>query len=151
MLTPYPGKAPSNVNKDAKYSVKYDDQGGMCVRLVYRLGLREVALLTTSSHQPLVDMVNAVKQEAQGVAGGVFYINEWGHVIVPANDQCYYAGRYDPLLEFEFTDGSTISPEPPPDLKPGDEWLGPHVGVAYILKADGDIAYKIRKDNIETT
>src|SRR5262245_10215351 len=77
----YGGYAPSNVARDAKYSIKRDlDDGVMKVHLVYRSGHRERALLSTDLHRPLVEKVNKVKRELQGVEGGVFYINEWGHV-----------------------------------------------------------------------
>ena len=56
----YPGLAPSNVNKDAKYSV-VSGEGGYEVRLC-NASSREVALLTTGDHDELVDMVNTVKQ-----------------------------------------------------------------------------------------
>src|SRR3954451_4702563 len=102
MLTRYPGKIPSNVNRDAKYSIIHEQGGEMVVQLIYRLGRNERALLTTGTHQRLVDMVNTVKEEAQRVPGGTFYINEHGHVIVPAEGGYYYAGKYDVLLEFRF-------------------------------------------------
>jgi hypothetical protein len=140
---PYSGHIPSNVSRDASYSVVRGEEGEMVVRLVFRLRLREVALLTTGSHRRLVDMVNAVKEQVEGVLGGGFYINEYGHVLVPAGGSCYFADEYHDLLEFDF-EGTTISPEPPPDLTPGDHWEGPHVGVAYRLTVDDDLAYELR-------
>src|SRR4051794_34473292 len=71
----YRGYAPSNVARDAKYSIRHDpDDGVMKVHLIYRASRRERALLSTGLHKRLVDMVNDVKIEVQGVAGGVFYI-----------------------------------------------------------------------------
>src|SRR4051812_30595001 len=113
-LVEYAGNIPSNVAKDAKYSVVHDGVGGLEIRLIYRFGPRQEALLTTQGHPRLVELVNAVKEEAEGVSGGAFYINEYGHVLVPALGQCWFAGEYEHLLEFSFQD-STIGPEPPQD------------------------------------
>ena len=140
----YLGNVPSNVNKTAKYSVvnAAGNSAGMEIRLVYLLGQREKTLVTTRSHTELVTMVNAVKKEHGGSDGGAFYINEYGHVLVPAGDDCHCAGKYDRYLEFEF-EGLKISPKPPEDAKPGDPWKGPQVGIRHTLAAGGvDIRYK---------
>lgn len=144
MVVLYPGLAPSNVNKDAKYSVIYSTSGGgMEVRLVYRVSEREKQLLTSDRHEKLVAMVNQVKEELSGVPGGPFYINEFGDVLVPQQDGgCAYAGTYSELLKFDY-DGQEIGPVPPPGLAPGDRWPGPHVGIRYVLAAGGtDIKYE---------
>lgn len=140
----YPGLAPSNVNRDAKYSIVHSRQGGMEVRLVYRVSTREKALLTNDRHEKLVAMVNKVKEVVNGLPGGPFYINEYGHVLVPhPHDGCVYAGSYEELLKFDF-DGHEIGPIPPPHLAPGDQWLGPHVGVSYVLTAGAsDFRYQV--------
>lgn len=140
----YPGYIPSNVNKDAKYSV-VNGSDGFEVRLIYRLSAREQALLTTKHHDELVAMVNAVKLEHNGVEGGAFYINEFLDVLVPTTDgNTYFAGTYQYPLEFQFDD-QVIGPKAPAGLQPGDVWPGPHVGIRYTLKAGGrDISYKFK-------
>lgn len=145
MAVPYPGNVPSNVNKDARYSV-VNGPDGYRVRLIFQVSHRERALLTTDDHAELVEMVNEVKLEHNGVAGGAFYINEYNDVLVPTmEDGTCYAGQYEKFLEFDLSgDGSgpIISPEVPPGLQPGDAWNGPHVGVRYKLTAGAkDIAY----------
>jgi hypothetical protein len=142
MVSRYKGNVPSNISKDAKYSV-VSGADGWEVRLIYRLSSTERALVTTSSHPDLVGLVNDVKQDVNGVPGGAFYINEYKHVLVPTEDGCLYAGRYLPLLHFRF-EGQEISAEAPSDLTPGDIWRGPRVGTAYVLTADGsDIRYRV--------
>jgi len=140
---------PKVVNKDAKYSVVHD-KGDMVVRLIYRFGFREEALLTTEDHPDLVTMVNEVKTELGDSRGGVFYINEFGHVLVPNPSQVwmghtvegFYAGSYHHHLEFRFN-GMILGPQPPEDLAVGSEWRGPHTGVPYVISADGrDIYFK---------
>jgi hypothetical protein len=84
MAIPYPGNVPSNVGKDAKYSVARED-GEFVVKLLYRMSARERELLTNDEHPALVDMVNAVKTEHNGVPGGAFYINEY-HDTLLSND-----------------------------------------------------------------
>jgi len=139
---PYKGNIPSNVSKDAKYSVVRGTRGWE-VRLIYRLNASEQALVTTAEHPELVEMVNEVKEDAAGAPGGAFYVNEYRHVLVPTDDGCLYAGRYLPLLRFSF-EGRDITPEAPPEVSPGDTWPGPRVGTAYVLTADGaDIRYRV--------
>lgn len=142
MALSYPGLIPSNVNRDAKYSIVSRRAGGMEVRLVYRVTARELQLLTTDRHDDLVAMVNQVKVEETDQLGGAFYINEYFDVLVPTQaGGSFYAGVYEKLLEFEF-EGGIISPRPPEGLQPGDPWLGPHVGIRYTLTAGGnDIKY----------
>lgn len=145
----YPGRKPSNVNKDAKYTIK-QGRNGWEVNLVFRLNTREVALLSSDSHDALIDMVNTVKEAVNGVPGGSFYINEFSDVIVPSTDgESYFAGIYTRVLAFDL-DGSVISSEPPAGLAPGDVWPGPRAGVPYTLTADGsDIKYKEKSGRIE--
>src|SRR5262249_23172161 len=113
---PYAGNIPSNVNQDAKYSVVSDpsDETDWVVRLIFTVGQNEEAFLTPPAHPSLVDKVNRVKVDVQGAPGGAFYINEYGHVLVPAGEECYCAGTHDDLLEFDFRK-ATISTEPPDD------------------------------------
>ena len=145
MALPYPGNIPSNVNKDAKYSVM-SGADGYVVKLIYRISHREKALLTTNAHSDLVEMVNAVKVEKAGTQGGAFYINEYCDVLVPVagggGSECFFAGTYQSILEFDF-EGQIIGPCAPAGLRPGEPWPGPHVGIRYKLTAGGnDIAYE---------
>jgi len=122
----------------------------MEIQLYYRLSAGERALVTTRKHPRLVDMVNQVKEEYAGAPGGAFYINEYRFVLVPATGDCFYAGQYDEILEFEF-EGLVISPKAPQGLGPGDSWPGPRVGTAYTLTADGrDVRYTAEpRPNVE--
>ncbi len=122
----YPGHTPRNVARDAKYSVVGSPAQ---VRLIYRLGNREEALLVTRSHPRLIEII----AEARGGAPhGVFYINEYSHVIVPMEGGYVYAGRYDTPLQFDYKN-IVISPKQDSSLKPGALWVGPHVGIPYVL------------------
>jgi len=149
-LIAYPGYAPSNVSREAKYSIKHGATG-MEVHLLYSVGPRERELLATSAHARLVVMVNAIKEEANGAPGGAFYINEFKDVIVPSTaGVAYFAGIYDPMLEFNL-DGAAISAKAPQSIRPGDPWTGPRHGVPYQLAAGGnDIYYKFRQGSRET-
>ena len=135
----YPGYSPSNVAKDAKYSVKRED-GGWIVHLTYHLDRSTRELLTTDAHPKLVAMVNRVKREITGQEGGAFYINEHCHVLVPDPQGALFAGEYAKELRFDF-EGGTLGPRPPAGLQPGDEWKGPHVGIKYTLAATNDDIY----------
>jgi hypothetical protein len=143
----YRGYVPSNVSRDAKYSIRRDlDDGEMKVHLLFRSGHRERALLSTDLHLPLVQMVNDVKTEVQGREGGVFYLNEWGHVLVKTgNGDCYYAGTYPDPMAF-FLGEREVSANPPAGLQPGELWPGPHAGIRYKLTANGsDISFELEE------
>ena len=144
MLRHYTGLTPSNVARDAKYSVVSGTAVDQ-VRLIYRISSREHYLLTTGQHPLLVEMVNAAKIELNGQPRGVFYINEFCDVLIPDGEGgSYWAGHYGENLEFEYGD-QIISPKAPAGLMPGEIWPGPHVGVKYILRAGGaDIKYELR-------
>ena len=139
-LEPYSGHCPSNIGKDAKYSMSAAGE----VRLTYHIDSRTRDLLTTDGHPTLAKMVNAAKKELSGSPGGAFYINEFSHVLVPGKTSgtCHCVGYYDGVLEFEL-DGQVISPRASPQLRSGDKWLGPHAGVRYVLCAGGrDIRFE---------
>lgn len=131
----YPGHWPSVVAKDAKYHMTFDGQ----VKLVYRESKYEERHLLSAGHSALAAMVNDVKMAGTGQPGGVFYLNEYGHVVVPVGREvaCMYGGTCRDMLEFPYK-GTLVSPVPPRHLQPGDEWPGPHVGIPYVLCAGGD-------------
>lgn len=135
----YRGYWPTVVAGDAKYHVKWDGR----VELQHWVTPTQMARLPAVGGEALGQLVNKVKHQP----GGTFYLNEFGHVVVPIWDDaeqqrsCYYAGRWDHLLEFRAGDIS-VSPRPPRGLLPGDQWFGPHVGIPYVLEASGlDIRY----------
>jgi len=145
----FTGNCPKNVSKDAKYSVR-THHGKYVVGLLYEADEGEKWHMTTEDHPDLVDMVNAVKTTYGSTAGGVFYINEYKHVIVPVGETGLYyrAGRYDQPLRFDF-EGKRISGEPVDanggEMKLGDRWMGPHAGIPYVLTTGGhDIYYETR-------
>lgn len=141
------GNCPSNVSKDAKYTVRLED-GEYVVGLYFRSPDGELWYPTSGEHSELVEMVNEIKTHFNGSPGGAFYINEYRQVIVPAGDEghYYFAGEYEQQLTFEF-EGKIISGDAKDldgnALEPGDLWEGPHAGIPYILKAGGkDIYYR---------
>lgn len=142
----FTGNCPVNVNRDAKYSVRYED-GSYVVGLFYRAANNELWYPTSSSHQELVARVNDIKLHFNGAPGGSFYINEYKQVLVPVQETgYYYAGEYNRPLTFDF-EGYTISGEAVNQngqkLEPGEPWIGPHPGIPYVLKAGGrDIYYR---------
>jgi hypothetical protein len=132
----YTGLSPLRVSKDAKYSVT----AGGAIRLEYRESARVRYLLTTELHPRLAEMVNDVKRTVNGADGGAFYINEFRYVLVPDGEggPCFWAGQFDETLVFQDQSNDIlVSPEAAPGLLPGDEWLGPHVGIPYVLVAGG--------------
>ena len=144
----FEGNCPTNVSKDAKYTVRLED-GDYVVGLFFRSADGELWYPSNGEHPELVNMVNKVKNQYSGNPGGAFYINEYGQVIVPVagEEKDYYlAGEYNNPIEFEFEgkilsgDAKDLEGNP---LKPGDTWVGPHPGIPYVLKAGGkDIYYK---------
>lgn len=143
----FTGNCPANVNRDAKYSVRYED-GSYVVGLFYRAANDELWYPTSSSHQELVARVNDIKLHFNGAPGGSFYINEYQQVLVPVmqDTDYYYAGEYGRPLTFDF-EGYTISGEAVnhdgQPLESSEPWIGPHPGIPYVLKAGGrDVYYR---------
>lgn len=141
------GNCPSNVNKDAKYTVRLE-RGEYVVGIYYLSNDGELWYPSSANHPDLVEMVNNVKNHFTGNPGGAFYINEYKQVLVPVigeGKEYYLAGEYRHPLEFEF-EGKILSGNAK-DLdgkliNPGDVWVGPHPGIPYVLKAGGrDIYY----------
>lgn len=150
------GNCPRNVNKDAKYAIRWVD-GEMRVTLVYRHPDGEQWLASTSEHPDLVKTVNAVKEAAGAPPGGPFYINEFRQVLVPVGPEptYYLAAEYDKPLEFEF-EGHILSGNGKGrdgrNLLPGEPWEGPHPGIPYVASASGDDVYyeAIPRPNVTT-
>jgi len=148
ILVQFKGNCPKNVAKDAKYSIK-SDEGEDKIGIVYKSNEGEMWYPVTDEHQVLVEMVNRIKLAAVNSPRGSFYINEYKQVIIPVSgNRIYYlGGEYSDPLEFEF-EGKTLSGDAKDHngnpLSPGDEWIGPHPGIKYILAGNGqDIYYEI--------
>ena len=145
---PFIGNCPSNVNKDAKYTVRWE-KGEHVVGIYYESSDGELWYPSSVDHPNLVDMVNDVKSHFSGSPGGAFYINEYNQVIVPVQGEesdYYFAGEYNHPLEFEF-EGKLLSGDAKDldgnKINQGDLWVGPHPGIPYVLKAGGkDIQYE---------
>jgi hypothetical protein len=131
-----PGGTP--VNTDAKYRIKHGADGAWQIEVVYYIDDEIFYRPATREHPELIDLVHAAK----GYDGGTFVINEWSQVVVRREDgRVVCAGEYDQLLEFDVA-GATVSAEPSRELEPGDLWLGPRIGRAYVLNAGGeDVSY----------
>ncbi len=149
VVRPFRGNCPSNVSKDAKYSV-IGSRDSPEIRLVFRTAKGETWRVT-QDHPELAAMVNVVKERYQERANGSFYINEYGQVIVPVRQErtsiYYFAGNYSGVkqMEFEF-EGKIISGNAVDlegnKLQSGDLWVGPHPGIPYVLDASmRDIYY----------
>lgn len=158
-MSDYPvfeGNCPATVNKDAKYHVKHGEHG-LAIGIIYETLDDERWYATTDQHPNLVQMVNNVKTSFGDQPNGSFYINEYKQVIVPviSNRRYYLAGTYDDKLRFQF-EGYTLSGEPynlgGKPLSPGDEWVGPHPGIPYVLsvRKGMDIKYTVSpRPNVE--
>ncbi len=142
----FQGNCPKNVSKDAKYTIRREENDYV-VTILYETENGEIWYMSTENHRELVDLVGMVKKAFGQPPLGSFYINEYKQVIVPVigSNEYYLAGTYNEPLEFEF-EGNIISGKPlyvnGNALKPKDKWLGLHPGIPYILAAGGnDIRY----------
>ncbi len=149
----YRGVWPQNVDTLAKYAVGFvDGEWRITVRYETGEGLRHLSVQGAGAD--LADRVNAIKKALHSQPGGVFYVNEYRHILVPADDSassetaspCYYAGRLEDDLLFEF-EGGLLSGRPDrPDgtrLNNGEHWVGPRPGIPYVLSEGGaDVCYE---------
>ena len=153
-LIEFGGNCPANVARDAKYSLR---RKGMqwAIRLEYRIENHEKLLLSTEDHPKLVSMVQAVQEDSRGQPGGAFYINEYSQVIVPSGTEgeYYLAGEYASPLKFEPVEDPELTgwiisgagkDRQDNQLEPGDDWVGPHPGIPYVLSANlQDVYYEL--------
>lgn len=147
----YPGAWPQVVSKLAKYAIRFID-GEWKATVLYEAGAGLRYLAVEGASPRLVEMVNAVKRFAHEQPGGAFYINEYRHLIVPVRasspdgrgSECYYAGRLQDDLRFDF-EGKPLTTKPirldGTPLGPGDPWVGPRPGIPYVLAAGGGDVY----------
>lgn len=149
----YRGVWPQNVSKLAKYAVRsFAGESKIAVLYEAGAGLRYLAVEGGAPH--LAARVNEVKLAHQDKPGGVFYVNEYRHVIVPVNGDAasgtgshyYAAGTLDADLRFEYQ-GQPLTTRPihldGTPLRHGERWVGPRPGIPYVLAAGGgDIYYQ---------
>jgi hypothetical protein len=145
----YRGLWPQNVGKTAKYAVRIVD-GKWKVTVTYDLGEGLMFLAVESGGSDVADRVNEIKRVVEGQEGGVFYINEYQHLLVPlarnGSSQYYSGGRVDVEFAFDF-EGRKLTSRPVDrdgaPLNAGDPWVGPRPGIPYVLAAGGqDIYYE---------
>jgi hypothetical protein len=148
-LNLYRGLWPQNVGKTAKYAVRIVDRKWK-VTVTYDLGEGLMFLAVESGGSDVAERVNEIKRAIEGQEGGVFYINEYQHLLVPVarngSSQYYIGGRVDVEFAFEF-EGKKLTSRPVDldgtPLKAGDAWVGPRPGIPYVLAAGGqDIYYE---------
>ncbi|MCX8034316.1 MAG: hypothetical protein N3A00_03240 [Thermodesulfovibrio sp.] len=144
----FKGNCPRNVSRDAKYSIRSMGDKPV-ISIVYETNEGERWYPTTDEHPELIDLVRNVRAFFRQEPSGTFYINEYKQVILPVMGQrdYYYAGEYENPLIFKF-EGLRISGQPlnfnGNSLQKGDEWIGPHQGIPYVLTAGGnDIKYRV--------
>ena len=157
MTTLYQGVWPKNVNKTAKYAIRLvPEDNSKEYRVTVQCDIDDELryLAVDESKNPedqkitlqLIKAVNSLKVKLSGQPGGVFYVNEYLHVIVPVKERgssnYYYIGKLPrPTFRFQF-EGKVLSGEAR-GMKFGDCWTGPRPGVPYVLKAGGhDIEFK---------
>ena len=141
---------PRNTNRTAKYSVRQVD-GEWKVTVLYDLGSGMRYLAVENADTSIPDRVNFIKNKLGQKDGGVFYINEYQHLIVPVKQMemsYYYFGGIVSEIDFEFEfEGDTLTSRPVDldgnQLEKGQDWIGPRPGIPYVLNADtSDIYFK---------
>lgn len=142
----YRGNWAKSIGKTAKYSVRHVD-GESRVTIFCDLGNSQRFLAIDEDAADIADRVNRIKRAIGKSIGGVFYLNEYHHLVVPVRDYYYFAGKVSDV-EFSFTFGGRKLTTKPVNahgemLNPGDEWIGPRPGILYRLAAGGsDIYYE---------
>lgn len=102
----------------------------------------------TDSNRLLKDAVNMAKLRLNGRKGGSFIINEFGQVLVPADNgkDRYIVGQINNNCRCEnlFINGNqSISLSNVTGLNLGDLWERPYVGIPYVLSKNMEI-YTLR-------
>lgn len=145
----YRGVWPQNVSRLAKYAVRMvENKWEVTVFFEHEFGVRYLAV--DEGRRDVVDMVNRVKASVGAGLGGVFYVNEYRHVIVPVGNEddttvrYYFAGFLEEDFRFEIEEGvftaEAVDAEGNP-LRAGEPWRGPRPGIPYVLAAGGGDIY----------
>lgn len=145
----YRGVWPQNVSKLAKYAVRrVENEWAVTVFFEQEFGTRYLAV--DKGRPDVVDMVNRVKAGVGAGLGGVFYVNEYRHVIVPVGNadatsvRYYFAGFLEEDFCFEIEEGRFTAEAVDAEgnrLRVGDPWRGPRPGIPYVLAAGGSDIY----------
>jgi hypothetical protein len=122
--------------------------GKLCPVVIWRI--YDDVVTCPALHCPSIDelatTVARAKRHAGGDGGGAFMIDEFGHVIVPANDgsgRKFLAGRYRGAIQFEnpLEQGAPFDLAGDAYLQSGDPWKLPYVGMPYHLHRNGSIYF----------
>jgi hypothetical protein len=143
----YRGQWPQNISKTAKYAVRIVD-GKWKITVRFDLGEGLLFLAVESGETDIAERVNKIKNALTGQEGGVFYINEYRHLLVPVaqggSSHYYFGGIVDCDFKFEF-EGKSLTSKPQnldgTTLTPGDAWVGPRPAIPYVLAAGGKDIY----------
>lgn len=143
----YRGQWPQNISKTAKYGVRIVD-GKWKITVSYDLGEGLMFLAVESGDTDIAERVNNIKKALVGQEGGVFYINEYRHLIVPVpkdgSSHYYFGGTVDCDFQFDF-EGKKLTSKPQnldgSPLASGDPWVGPRPAIPYVLAAGGKDIY----------
>jgi hypothetical protein len=91
----------------------------------------------------LAAAVNAGKQLLGGYPGGSFVINEFGQILVPGSSgdgRVALVGEWNGDLEFDDPlHGGTFCLNCTEQLKPGDRWQRPYIGIPYNLSQRNEL------------
>lgn len=147
---PWSGRYRRIPGKPSVLHVRWDD----VVDLIWQDGqdsYKCVAEMTTDLER-LGKLVNSVKRQRTGQPGGSFAITEYGQVVCPVADDSFerfYIGDCTGTITFLGPDGVPLTLDNDSELRSGDDWELPYVGVAYNLSRK-DRIYFPQKDGDDT-
>jgi hypothetical protein len=122
-----------HVNRDNRVYIKWNDNS---------LGYTLESDLKSKISIELGDRINSIKESMTGNPGGSFVINEFGRIISPIrnSNKRFLIGTLDGIPKFHhpYTD-KLFTLENDENLKLGDEWNKPYVGVIYNLHNENGI------------
>ncbi len=126
--------------------VRWDDR----VDLIWQDGSDVCTCLAhmTNDLKSLARAVNHVKRQRAGQPGGSFVINEYSQVLCPVADDSFerfHVGDCRGGITFVSPDGEPFALNDDADLKPGDDWNLPYVGIAHNLSRNNRIYFPLKE------
>lgn len=152
--TPWAGKYKTPQKRESKFHVNATNQ----ITVEWKdddLDYHCPVMMGTQETE-MADVINKTKQRSTGQRGGSFVINEFGQILCPVGYPSfdrYHIGNCTGAFKIKspLKLGKFFTLDAAADLKAGDDWNAPYLGIKYNLRDRDDAIYFAREDEAGKT